>query len=130
MTEENKPNALDKPESIPYTLKKDENIPHGNRCTCKDEFVIEPCPVHGPLKQAQHDFGQNKMVITDEFLVSETQGFWQGFIFMCPVCKQPAVMVNPSMGRFCCNCGQGVTIQSRHITNYIRNQYQYDNKEK
>lgn len=94
--------------------------PTENGCTCNDEFVTAPCPVHQPVAQAKKEFGASSVIITDDMLVSEKQGFFQGFIFVCPACKAPAVMVNPDMGKFCCNCGQPVTVQSKTVTKYVR----------
>lgn len=105
--------------------EEQEGLPEdsGLRCNCEDEFISEPCPVHSALKNAKEQFGQSQIIITDEYLVSDKQGTWQGFLFLCPVCQQPAIMKNPSMGKFCCNCGQPVVVESAHITKYIRSKY-------
>lgn len=90
-------------------------------CTC-GEFMTAPCPVHQQAVPGleEKQFGHNDVLITDELLLSKEQGIFQGYIFMCPVCKKPAVMVNPDMGKFCCNCGQRVIIHSKIVTDFVK----------
>jgi hypothetical protein len=110
------------------TVDENENIIPGldlEGCTCLDEFTTTYCPVHPPepvtSKTKPLKYGQNeKIIVTDNDMSEQGYGRFEGYIFICPSCGVPAVMVNPSMGKFCCNCGVAVEIRSKTITAKIR----------
>lgn len=89
------------------------------RCTCNDEFVVMPCPVHYKRKVNEKDhFGQQVAVITDLHLVHD-QHFrnWEGFAFMCPYCKKESIL---HFMNNCANCGKPVQIQSKIVTEFMK----------
>ena len=61
-------------------------------------------------------------VLTDADLSKEIYGTFEGFKFVCPVCKQPSVMVNPSMAPRCTTlgCGKEFFIQSNIVISYAK----------
>ena len=94
-------------------------------CTCNDEFTTTYCPVHPPepvtsrTKPMQYG-STDKIIVTDNDMADTGYGRFEGYIFDCPSCGVPAIMVNPTMGKFCTNCGVGVEIRSKTITAKIR----------
>lgn len=98
---------------------EEKEIPDG--CTCHEEFVTKPCPVHYK-NDKKEVFGQETpMIITDEHLCKEDPyGFYEGFKFLCPDCQTPSIMVNLDMGDVCCRCGKKVLVRSSVVTEYIR----------
>ena len=91
-------------------------------CTCNDRYKLSPCPVHykPPMTKNVNEFGQQSIIVTDNNLISDQYILWQGFVFQCPVCRKPSIMVNPTMGKFCCNCGIKIEVQSDFITKLVK----------
>ena len=91
-------------------------------CTCDEEFVTTPCPVHQPEPEAvETRYGEDVMIITDAHLyVKEPYGSYEGFKFVCPDCKVPSIMVNPDMARVCTRCGKKVLVKSKTVTDFVR----------
>ncbi len=87
-------------------------------CNCNDEYRTKPCPVHFADK-IQDNFGEDTLVITDLYIVSDQYRSWSGFVFLCPSCKKEAIMVNEDMAKMCCNCGKKVIIRSKIVTDFI-----------
>lgn len=104
----------------------DENKGTEVICTCDPEkfpFVTTPCPEHG-TKPPSREFGKNiPLVITDENIANKDQpwGIYEGFIFICPNCKNSSIMVNKDMGGFCLSCRIDVEVKSKIVTEYVRN---------
>jgi len=85
-------------------------------CTCNDEFVIEPCPVH----YRDVDSYNGPSVITDELMVKKDQiRQLTGHMFVCPKCNMEAIL---HFFHYCPNCGTEVLIQSAEVTSFIRKQ--------
>ena len=61
-------------------------------------------------------------VLTDADLSEEVFGTFEGFKFVCPVCKKPSVMVNPDMSTRCTTlgCGEEFFIQSNIVVSYAK----------
>jgi hypothetical protein len=81
-------------------------------CNCNDEFRTEPCPVHHKDIKIDKD-----IILTDNELIPEQYGRWEGLIFMCPQCGKPAVM---DFSKFCANCGVKVRIHSKILTDVVK----------
>lgn len=104
-------------ETIEPEIKKEEDL----KCTCNDEFATTFCPVHPPdfIEKEKAGYGENDaLVVTDADMIG--YGQWEGYIFTCPECGVNAVMVNPTMGKTCSNCGRKIVVKSKTITAKIR----------
>lgn len=95
-----------------------DEIPGDPRCNCNDPYITKPCPIHGKKSM----FNGDKLQITDEHW--KGYGTYAGYIFECPECKTPSIMVNEDMGNRCCVCGKEVEIRSTLLTNAIRRHYE------
>ena len=90
-------------------------------CTCNDEFATTYCPIHPPEPVTSRTkpltYGAtDKIIVTDNDMSEVGYGRFEGYIFTCPSCGLDAIMVNPTMGKFCTNCGVGVEIRSKTVT--------------
>lgn len=114
------PNRLS--ESIPDNTMSELCDGSIEGCNGGDEFITSPCPIHSKsvLNEENKQFGSQVLTITDANLASPNQQSFTGFVFNCPACELPSVMVNPHMGKVCCNCGQRVMVKSKMITKLIR----------
>ena len=100
-------------------------VPDLEGCTCLDEYTTTFCPVHPPepvtSKTETLKYGEtDKIIVTDNDMSETGYGRYEGYIFNCPSCGKAAIMVNPTMGKFCTNCGIGVEIRSKTVTAKIR----------
>ncbi len=110
-------------EEAPAVPTPEEVMPEG--CNCNDKFILERCPVHNPLKEEGSKpppaFGEEATLVTDADLhLEQPWGRYEGYIFDCPKCKFPAIMVNQNMGGFCVKCGAKVRVESKVVTDHIR----------
>ncbi|MEE9573499.1 MAG: hypothetical protein V3W20_10655 [Candidatus Neomarinimicrobiota bacterium] len=110
----------------------DNNICDGSieGCNGGDEFVTAPCPVHSKIEKEKLD--GIALVVTDidfscrdqfenkDKLTKQDQSVFVGFLFNCPSCKAPSIMVNPTGFRFCPACGRKVIVKSAMLTTFIR----------
>lgn len=93
------------------------------KCNCDEPYVTSPCPVHGGGETSMSSnplFGSNVALVTDVNLTPDIWGKFEGFVFTCPICSVPAVMVNNDMSKFCCNCGSMVEVKSKIVTDFVR----------
>ncbi len=98
-------------------------------CTCNDEFATDVCPTHPnaipttetPAFRFVED-EEEVYIVTDEHVSPELWVRWEGWVFNCPICKAPSIMVNKDMNNRCVNpaCGVKVKVNSKIVTDYIR----------
>jgi hypothetical protein len=102
-------------------INEEQEILEG--CTCNEEYVTAPCPVcFGETDEFESPFeDEDELIITDANLTEEIWGMYEGFKFTCPECKVPSIMVNAVMGKFCVACGKRVLVQSKTVTDYVKN---------
>ena len=98
-------------------------------------MLVEPCqPTHKGVKMTEENIETETeteteteeepklTVLTDADLSKEVYGTFEGFKFICPVCKKPSVMVNPDMSTRCTTlgCGEEFFIQSNIVVSYAK----------
>lgn len=87
-------------------------------CTCNDEFITAPCPIH---QAPEYKPFQTQAVLIDDTMILSTNPV--NIIthrFKCAACGEPALI---SASKYCQNCGVSVSIQSKIVTDYIREIY-------
>ena len=69
-------------------------------------------------KEDKKNFGEDAILITDEDLSEEIYGSFQGFKFICPVCKVASIMVNSDVTPMCLKCGRRAAVVSKMFEEY------------
>lgn len=106
---------MDQSEQIieePVTTIQDDVIREA-RCNCNDEFKTEPCPVHYNTKDK---YDKKTVLVTDAHMVPEEIRQWVGYTYVCPKCKEAAIL---DVMKYCGNCGVEIVLQSRKLTAFI-----------
>ena len=89
-------------------------------CTCDPKlfpFVTEQCPVH---PKEVKPYVSQPFIVTDANLLEPQMVPFLGFLFRCPACTTPGLIVNQYAGNFCPKCGVQVIVQSKTVTEYLR----------
>lgn len=88
------------------------------RCTCNDEWPINPCPVCCEKEiNTNENYGENNSTITDTNLVSKNRESFWGYKFICPKCNLDSIM---HYFNYCPNCGSKIFVQSITVRNIIQ----------
>jgi len=85
-----------------------------SKCTCNDEFITTPCPIHSEEKLG---YGNKDIIISDEHLKINRLDTFVGYKFFCPVCGMDSIM---EFFNYCPNCGSHVIVRSKIVTEAIR----------
>ena len=99
-------------------------------CNGGDEFVTVSCPVHSKIEKeildgvalivTDNDLSCRNQLEDKNKLTKQDQSVFVGFLFNCPSCKTPSVMVNPTGFSFCPTCGRQIVVKSAMLTAFIR----------
>lgn len=87
------------------------------RCNCNDEYITQPCPVHGGRLLEEPATGNiYTMTLSDDDLAHAEASHWLGHTFICKSCGRE-IMYDM---HFCPNCGNKVEVLSRTVTDLLR----------